>query len=70
MDTNTNTFNTNQLNNIDKQFFIRPTQTVVNGDKTFWLVKGLKDGNKKKLNLDSPTLVITFNTLYSTASEG
>ncbi len=27
---------------IDRQIFIRPTQSVVNGNKTFWFVKGLK----------------------------
>jgi len=26
---------------IDKQLFIRPTQSVIHGEKTFWMVKGL-----------------------------
>jgi hypothetical protein len=55
---------------IDKQIFIRPTQSIINGNKTFWVVKGLKETSKKALNLDSPTFVITFNTSHNNSLDG
>jgi hypothetical protein len=50
--------------------FIRPTQSVVNGPTVYWLIQGLKESTKQRLNLDSPTFVLTFNTSETNSNEG